>query len=36
MSIELDMALRWVAVGYFAGIVSVYWLRAVFSRLQRN
>lgn len=36
MTDEVDLFLRGVAVGFFAGIVSVYWLRGVFARWQRQ
>lgn len=36
MSIELDMALRWFAGGFFCGLVSVYWLRGLLCRLQKS
>ena len=36
MSIELDTLLRGVAIGYFAGIVSVYWLRGLMCKSPKS
>ena len=36
MTPEADTFLRGVAVGFFAGIVSVYWLRGLLCRLQKS
>lgn len=36
MTAELDLFLRGVAVGFFAGIVSVYWLRGLMCKSQKS
>lgn len=36
MTESVDLFLRGVAIGYFAGIVSVYWLRGLMCKSQKS